>query len=147
MGILSLRSVCHSFYLYGYGFLSGVKFCMRVGLLSGQVFSPFGELWLAGSHGGGGITSGISHREFTGRTHIIRGHLRRRSAGIRNLGRRRRLKPYGGICILQACWRTWFIISSTFGGGTIFIAVCVFVNIITKKIAGRLSRNLGNTYE
>ena len=34
-----------------YGFLGGgkrgVKFCMRVGLLSGQVFSPFGELWLA----------------------------------------------------------------------------------------------------
>jgi len=39
----------------------GVKFCVRVGLLSGQAFSPFGELWLAGSHGGGGITSGISH--------------------------------------------------------------------------------------
>jgi len=34
----------------------GVKFCMRVGLLSGQVFSPFGEDWPAGSHGGG-ITS------------------------------------------------------------------------------------------
>ena len=30
---------------------------MRVGLLSGQVFSPFGEHWLAGSHVGGGITS------------------------------------------------------------------------------------------
>ena len=35
----------------------GVKFCTHVGLLSGQVFSPFGEHWLAGSHGGGGITS------------------------------------------------------------------------------------------
>ena len=34
----------------------GVKFCMHVGLLSGQVFSPFGEDWLAGSHGGGGIS-------------------------------------------------------------------------------------------
>jgi len=34
----------------------GVKFCMRVGLLSGQVFSLFGEDWLAGSHGGGGIS-------------------------------------------------------------------------------------------
>jgi len=33
-----------------------VKFCVRVGLLSGQVFSPFGEHWLAGSHGGGGIS-------------------------------------------------------------------------------------------
>jgi len=40
----------------------GVKFCMRVGLLSGQFFSPFGELWLAGSHGVGGITSGMNLR-------------------------------------------------------------------------------------
>jgi len=31
----------------------GVKFCVRVGLLSRQVFSHFGELWLVGSHGGG----------------------------------------------------------------------------------------------
>jgi len=38
---------------------SGVKFCMCVWLLSGQVFSHFGELWLAGSHGSG-ITSGMS---------------------------------------------------------------------------------------
>jgi len=29
---------------------------MGVGLLSGQLFSPFGEDWLAGSHGGGGIS-------------------------------------------------------------------------------------------
>jgi len=34
---------------------TGVKFCTRVGVLSGQVFSPFGEDWLAGSHGGSGI--------------------------------------------------------------------------------------------
>jgi len=38
----------------------GVKFCVRVGPLPGQVFSPFGELWLAGSYGGGGITSGMN---------------------------------------------------------------------------------------
>ena len=31
----------------------GVIFGMHVGLLSGQVFSPSGEVWLAGSHGGG----------------------------------------------------------------------------------------------
>jgi len=37
----------------------GVKFCVHVGLLSGQVFSPFGEDWLAGSHGGG-ISSGMN---------------------------------------------------------------------------------------
>jgi len=35
---------------------------MRVRLLSGQVFSHFGELWLAWSHGGG-ITSRMSHTE------------------------------------------------------------------------------------
>jgi len=39
---------------------SGVKFCVRVRLLSGQVFSPFGELWLSWSNGGG-ITSGMSY--------------------------------------------------------------------------------------
>jgi len=39
-----------------------VKFCMRVRLLSGQVFSHFGERWLAWSHGGG-ITSGMSYIE------------------------------------------------------------------------------------
>jgi len=37
---------------------SGMKPCMRVRLLSGQVFSHFGELWLVWSHGGG-ITSGM----------------------------------------------------------------------------------------
>ena len=29
---------------------------MHVGLLSGQVFSPFDEDWLAGSHGGSGMS-------------------------------------------------------------------------------------------
>jgi len=38
----------------------GVKFCMSVGLLSEQVFSPFGEHWLARSHGGGGLTNGMN---------------------------------------------------------------------------------------
>ena len=72
-----------------------VKVCMHVGLLSGQVFSLFGEPWLSGSHGGGGITfemngSGGS----TASEHGTR---------IRNWGRRRRLRPYGGICVLEAC--------------------------------------------
>ena len=60
-GILSLLCVfCLSFWLFVCTVAAfsaaekdrDVKFCMRVGLLSGQVFSPFGELWLAGSHGG-----------------------------------------------------------------------------------------------
>ena len=37
---------------------SVVTLCMLVRLLSAMSFSHFGELWLAGSHGGG-ITSGI----------------------------------------------------------------------------------------
>jgi len=37
-----------------------VKFFTNVRLLSGQVFSHSGELWLAWSHGGG-ITSGMSY--------------------------------------------------------------------------------------
>jgi len=37
---------------------------MHVQLLSGQVFSHFGELWLAWSHDGG-ITSGMSYIEIT----------------------------------------------------------------------------------
>ena len=38
--------------------------------------------------------------------HIIYRHLRRGSVGSRIWGRRRRVRPYGGICVLQACWRT-----------------------------------------
>jgi len=40
----------------------GMKFCMRVRLVSGMSFSHFDELWLAWSHGGG-ITSGMSYIE------------------------------------------------------------------------------------
>jgi len=47
----------------------GLKFCTLVGLLSGQVFSHIGELWLAGSYGGGisswmniGISSCLPNR-------------------------------------------------------------------------------------
>jgi len=40
----------------------GVTFCKGVRLLSRRVFFHYGELWLAGSHGGG-ITSGMSYIE------------------------------------------------------------------------------------
>jgi len=92
-------------FLYGYAFLSdgkgrGMKFCIRVDLLSGLVFSPCDETWLAGSHGGG-ITLGMSHfslvqqldAEVSGR-------------GSWNWGRQRVLRPYGGMYVLQACLRT-----------------------------------------
>jgi len=75
--------VCHFFILFCFLFLCtvadfsaagkarGVKFCMRVtvGLLSRQVFSPFGEHWLAGSHGSGGISRrpGVVSADHAGR--------------------------------------------------------------------------------
>jgi len=50
----------------------GIKFCMRGGLLSGQVFSPFGEHWLAVTHRGGGITSSINGSgETTASEHVL----------------------------------------------------------------------------
>jgi len=59
--------VCLFVCLYDNGILSGaknrgVKLCMRVRLLSRQVFSNFSELWLAWSHGGV-ITSRMSYIE------------------------------------------------------------------------------------
>jgi len=48
MGIFSLLYV---FFLFVCFFDRGVKFCTRVRLLPVQVFSHFGELWLAWSHG------------------------------------------------------------------------------------------------
>jgi len=67
-------------FLYGHtvtdfsvaGKARGMKFCMRVGLLSGQVFSPFGKLLLTGSHGGCGIMSGCATR--TLRVDLYRDH-------------------------------------------------------------------------
>jgi len=82
------------------------EFSVCVGLLSGHVFSPFGELWLAGSHGGGAITSECAirtRRAVVTQRVLMGGHLQRRSVGIGNWGRRRCLRPYGGICVLQAC--------------------------------------------
>jgi len=73
----------------------GVKVCMRVGLLSGQVFSPSGELWLAGSHGSGGITFGMNGSGGSCASE--------HAMCILNWGRRRCLRPYGGTCVLQAC--------------------------------------------
>jgi len=99
-----------------------VKFCMRVGLLSGQVFPPFGEDWLAGSHGGGGISRrpGVDRRIMLV---IIHGTSRswigslcschpwlRWSVGIENCRRRRCLRRYGGVCVLQPCWRTCLLL-------------------------------------
>ena len=79
---------------------SGVKLRMLVRLLSGQVFSHFGELRLAWSHGGG-ITSGMSYIQIAVGPRSSGG--RRGSICSRNWGRRRREMPYGGICVLQAC--------------------------------------------
>ena len=78
MGVFSLLCVC---FLYGYGFLSGGKSSGREILHAYSVFSHFGELWLAWTHGGG-IASGMSYIEIAvGQSRI--GH---RSMGIWNWG-------------------------------------------------------------
>jgi len=90
--------------------VTGMKFCMSVGLLSGQVFSHFGgqrsrspgtknaQLVLPRS---GGMTNSKSRRATAGECDISAAGEARH--GIRNWGRRRRLRPCGGICVLQAC--------------------------------------------
>jgi len=65
--------------------VTGVKFCMLVRLLSGQVFSHFGDFRLAGSHGGA-LLRGCTHRR-TGATRRLSARL-----GVQSeLGRRRRV--------------------------------------------------------
>jgi len=62
----------------------GVKFCLRVRLLSAISFSHFGELLLAGSHGGG-ITSGMyAAGTGTGRQLLAKldGHSELRAAAL-----------------------------------------------------------------
>ena len=57
----------------------GVKFCLHHGLLSGQVFSLFGELWLAGSHGCGGRAMA---REFLPTAATVGGHWESGAAAL-----------------------------------------------------------------
>jgi len=90
-----------------------MKFCVRVGLLSGQVFCPFGEDWLAGSHGGGGINSGINyHPDINGKAECVNAQCG--SVGQLQLGWRRCLRPYGGISVLQT---DLFFVSFLYGYG------------------------------
>jgi len=119
VGILRLLYVC--FYcLYSNRFLSGVKLCMLVLLLSsGMSLSHFGELWLTWSHGGS-ITSGmrygrkIPERSLGSPKLLVR--LLSKSHPGKNISCEarwavriegaHRIRPYGGICILQACCLT-----------------------------------------
>jgi len=93
-GILSLLCVCLSVCLSVCLFVCtvtdfsaaekvrGVKFCVRVRLLSGMSFSHFGEHWLAGNHGGG--NSLRYFRDERSRAPMPTDGSRRRSLGIRN---------------------------------------------------------------
>ena len=90
---------------------SAVKLRTLVRLLSIQVLSYFGELWLAWSRDTD-ITSGISYVQ------IARGkNSRRGSLGSRNLG-----APYGGISVLLT---ELFVCSLSQRLG--YIVYCVFV--------------------
>ena len=87
---------------------------MRVGLLSGQVFSPFGEDWLAGSHRGG-ITSrwtpyltAIDRKvERMNRAVVIYAYDGRWALGIANGS----VIAYGRMVGFPSCWRTCLYIS------------------------------------
>jgi len=74
----------------------GVKLRTLLRLLSRQVFSHFGELWPAWSHGGG-ITSGMSYICESQWDLAAAADGRRGLVGSRNWGRCRRARPYGGI--------------------------------------------------
>jgi len=52
---------------------------------------------------------------YTNRSGASQQSRRRGSVGSRNWGRRRCVRPYGGICILQACWRTCFLLAERLG--------------------------------
>jgi len=107
MGVFSLLCVfvCLFVCLYGYGFLSGgkdsgVKLHMLVRLISGMSFSHFGArgesrrghyFWMyASTHWSHAAAPGEA--QWDGQ----------------NWGQRRRVRPYGRICVLQACRRTCF---------------------------------------
>jgi len=80
----------------------GMKFCMRVLLLSGQVFSHFGRLQLAGSHSVHyfqDVRTGAMRRlpaTLGGQSEL--GAVAR--CGSWNWGWEHRVRLYGGICIL-----------------------------------------------
>jgi len=70
-----------------------VKFCMRVGLLSGQV-----------NIGSRGVTgAALFDGMYAATDATLRGLMVGGSVGIGNCGRRRCLRPYGEVCVLQAC--------------------------------------------
>ena len=73
---------------------------MLVQLLSGQVVSYFGELWLMRRHCGG-ITSVMSYMQIAVGLTAADGH--RELVGIWNWELHHRVRPYGVICVLQAC--------------------------------------------
>jgi len=70
--------------------VSGVKLRVLVQLLSGQIFSHFGKLWLAWSLGGG-ITSGMSYIQIASGKKTFAAKL----GGQSEFG-----APYGGISVL-----------------------------------------------
>jgi len=101
----------------------GVKLCMRVRLLSvrsSPILVNFGSRWVRAAALLPGwrihiepkknayiqITPGKNFEaRLAGQSELAVARW-----GSRNWGRRHRVRPYGGICVLQACWRTcWFL--------------------------------------
>jgi len=67
---------------------------MHVDLLFRQVFSPFGELWLAGSHGGG-ITLAMSIRVGSGHSNCYGSRCIEIAVGH---------SEFGAAALLKAVW-------------------------------------------
>ena len=124
-GILSSLFVfLFIFCMYSYWFLSsgknkGVKFCTHVRLLSGKSFSHFGELWPRGVTAAALLPGCM--RPLTDDRRRLPARLGGDSElgamarwGSQNWGQRRWLRPYGGICVLQACWHTCSLILQLF---------------------------------
>ena len=89
---------------------SGVKLTMPLRLLSRQVFSHFGELWLAWSYGGG-ITSGMTYIQIApGKK--FRGEARW-AVGIEAL--------YGGIFVLLTALYYYLVSKLVIPASVIFI--------------------------
>jgi len=102
VGVFSLLCL----FLYGYGFLSDGKRQGRETLhaCSTTIWTGFLPFWWTLAR----VESRRRHYFQDVRIDALApcGGSRRGSVGSRNWGWQRRVRPYGRICVLQACWRT-----------------------------------------
>jgi len=80
-----------------------------------------------------------------GRAHLVAGEGWVTSAVVcteaRNWGRWRRLRPYGGICLLQACWRICFFLVD---GYEYSWSLCGCFGVVTVNIFSSVNKSDAN---